>query len=200
MTFGKNRVQYNRFYWMYLRYQTFDIYFNENGQPLAEYTAQYADKELKRLESFFDYNLDTRIIFIVYNKMSDFKQSNIGLVTGKSDNNIGGTTKIDKNKVFLYFEGDYRRFEQQITATIAEVIINEMIYGTSLTSNVTNSTLINLPDWYMQGLVSYISNDWDFEIENRVKDGILSGKYKKFNRLFRRRCKVRRSFFLAFCC
>ncbi len=50
-----------------------------------------------------------------------------------------------------------------------------MLYGNEFRENVTNSTLINLPDWYLKGLISYISREWDFDIENRVKDGILSG-------------------------
>jgi hypothetical protein len=183
MTFGQNRVQYNDFYWTYLRFERFDTYYSEYGKPLADYTAQYAEKELARIENMFDYNLDNRIIFIVYNKLSDFRQSNIGLVTGKPENNIGGVTQIDRNKVFLYFEGDYRKFEEQISAAIAQVLINEMIYGLGFRQNVTSSTLINLPSWYVDGLIAYISKGWDFETENRVKDGILSKKYKKFNRL-----------------
>lgn len=183
MSFGKNRVQFNDFYWTYLRFERFDTYYNEHGKPLAEYTAKYAEKELNRIENMFDYNLDRRIIFIVYNKLSDFRQSNIGLVTGKDESNIGGVTQIDRNKVFLYFEGDYKKFDQQISAAIAESLVNEMIFGLSFRQNVASSTLINLPDWYIDGLVAYISKGWDFETENRVKDGILSGKYKKFNRL-----------------
>ncbi len=183
MTFGKNRVQYNDFYWSYLRYERFDTYFSEYGKPIAEYTAQFADKELTRIENLFDYTLDKRIIFIIYNKLSDFRQSNIGLVTGKSDNNIGGVTQIDRNKVFIFFEGDYHKLEQQISGAIVQVLIAEMIYGLDLKQNLTSSTLINLPDWYIDGLVAYISKEWDIETENRVKDGILSGKYKKFSRL-----------------
>lgn len=183
MTFGKNRVQYNSFYWTYLRFDRFDTYYSEYGKPLADYTATFAEKELARIENMFDYNLDNRIIFIIYNKLSDFRQSNIGLVTGKTDNNIGGVTQIDRNKVFLFFEGDYTKFEEQISAAISKVLINEMVYGLGLRQNVTSSTLINLPDWYVDGLIAYISKGWDFETENRVKDGILTKKYKKFNRL-----------------
>ena len=95
MQFGKNRVQYNNFYWNYFRFDRFDIYYNEDGKNLAKYAADFAETEISHLESTFDYSLDRRIIFIVYNKLSDFRQSNIGLVTGKSETNIGGTFKID---------------------------------------------------------------------------------------------------------
>lgn len=53
-----------------------------------------------------------------------------------------------------------------------------MIYGQQFRDNAANSTLINLPAWYIDGLVAYLSKDWDFETENRVKDGVVNGKYK----------------------
>jgi Tol biopolymer transport system component len=183
MTFGKNRVQYNTFYWQYFRYPKFDTYFNEYGRDLALYTEWVANQEIERIERLLDYTLEKRIIFLVYNKLSDFRQSNIGLVTGSEDYNTGGITKIVKNKVFLYYEGDRRSYRKQISAGIAEVILNEMLYGSEFGQNLTNQAVINLPAWYIKGLISYISEDWSVEIENRVKDGILSGKYETFNKL-----------------
>ncbi len=58
-----------------------------------------------------------------------------------------------------------------------------MLYGQDFKDNLANSTLINLPSWYFEGLISYLSKKWDYHFENRVKDGILNGKYEKFNRL-----------------
>jgi Tol biopolymer transport system component len=183
MTFGKNRVQYQDFYWSFYRFERFDTYFNAYGLPLADYTQEIASKELTRLEQFFDYKLEKRIIFIIYNKLSDFRQSNIGLISGNDEYNTGGVTKIVDNKVFLFFDGNHQKFSQQISAAIAEVLINEMLYGDNLRENITNSTLINLPEWFIKGLISYVSVNWDFEIENKVKDAIINGKYDKFNRL-----------------
>jgi hypothetical protein len=183
MTFGKNRVQYNDFYWFFYRYNRFDTYFNQEGKALANYTADYLSEEINRIESLFDYTLEKRLIFVVYNKLADFRQSNIGLITGNEQYNTGGVTRIIRNKVFIYFDGDHKKFEQQISAAITEVVINELLYGSEFQENLANSTLINLPDWYLKGLISYISRQWDFEVENRVKDGIMSGEYEKFNQL-----------------
>jgi hypothetical protein len=183
MSFGKNRVQYNDYVWSFYRYDKFDVYFNEDGQKLAEYVADYTSEILPKIESFFDYTLDKRIIFMVYNRLSDFRESNIGLITGNEDYNIGGVTNISRNKVFLYYDGDLNKFDIQIRAAIARVLLNEMLYGDVLRQNVANSTLNNIPGWYYEGLISYLSNPWDFQIENRIKDGIANGKYDKFNRL-----------------
>ena len=180
MNFGKNRVQYNNRYWKYYRFERFDVYSYENGTDLSLYVADFVEKELALIERFFDYDIERRMIFLTYNKHSDFRQSNIGLVSEAEEYNIGGTTKIIQNKVFLYFDGDHMNFERQIRAAIAEVLVSEMMYGTGLKANMTSSTMINLPEWYLEGLISFVSNPWDYEMENRVKDGIVSGKYSKF--------------------
>jgi hypothetical protein len=190
MSFGKNRIQYpkpdileSEFFASFYRFDRFDVYFYPDGKELAEYVSRNAAKEMTRLSNFFEYALTKRIIFLVYNRLSDYRQSNIGLVSGKDETNIGGVTRILDNKVFLYFDGDYRKFDQQILAAISEVILQEMLYGGSMRDRFASSALLNLPEWYYNGLISFVSKGWDVETENRVKDGILSGRFDKFNRL-----------------
>ncbi|MBN2481837.1 MAG: PD40 domain-containing protein [Bacteroidales bacterium] len=183
MSFGKNRVQYNEFVWSYYRYEDYDVYFNEDGVNLAQYTGNYAEQAIRNIQDFFNYNLDNRLLFIVHNRLSDFRQSNIGLITGQDEYNIGGTTILSRNKSFLYFEGDFNAYDEQITAAVARMTINELLYSSELLDNFTNSTLMNMPEWFSEGLVAYLSRNWDIETENRVKDGIMNGTYEKFSRL-----------------
>lgn len=183
MNFGKNRVQYNDFYWSFYRFDKFDTYFNQEGEAIARYTGENASKEILKYEQQLNHKLNKRLIFLVYNKFSDFKQSNIGLVTGKNEFNTGGVTKIRNNKVSLYFQGNHSEYLKQMRSAIAEVIVMEMLYGNKLSDNIASSTMIDLPEWYLKGLTSYLSEDWSFEIESRIKNDILNNRYKKFNRL-----------------
>jgi len=183
MNFGKSRVQYNEFYWSFYRYPKYDVYFYEDGMQLAEYTGRVAEQKLTVLQSTFDYLLEKRILFLVYNRMSDFRQENIGLITGNDEYNTGGVTRIINNKIFLYYEGDHKSFDEQISMAMAETLINEMIFGNKIGENITNSSVLVLPDWFSKGLVSYAAIPWNEQIEDHVKDGITSGKYKQINRL-----------------
>jgi len=183
MTFGKNRVQFSDNYWKFYRFDRFDVYSYEEGTDLSLYVADFVEKELPLIERFFDYEIEQRLIFICYNKMSDFRQSNIGLSSGDEEYNTGGTTEIIQNKVALWFQGDHVELERQIRAAIAEVLINEYMFGKGMFSNVANTTTINLPDWYVKGLISFVANPWDYAIENRVKDGINSGKFDRLVKL-----------------
>ena len=183
MNFGKNRVQYKQFEWKFYRYERFDTYFYNEGKELSMQAAEIAKVEISRLENFFDYKIDKRIIFIIYNKLSEFRQSNIGLVTGDSQYNIGGITKVSDNKVFIYFDGNHNNFKKQIKAAVANVILNELIYGSDFKARLANSTLIALPEWFISGLVSYVSGGLNVEIDDKIREGILSGDFEKFNQL-----------------
>ena len=184
MSFGKNKVQFYDYYWQYYRFDDFDCYFNENGRDLAQFTAEYARKKLEEIEDYFDYSLEKRLIFIIYNKNAEYKQSNIGLVTFDEDSyNTGGFSRIIKNKVMLYYEGDHVAFERQIAASITEVIINEMLYNADQKDRIASSSLIYMPDWFIKGLINYVSYGWDLEADNRVKDGFKSGKFKNISHL-----------------
>lgn len=180
--FGKNRVQYREFLWQQYRFKEFDTYFYEGGQQLAEFTSKVANQTMSEVEDMFDNPISDKIQFIVYNSHSDFKQSNIG-ITGDDQFNIGGAARIVGTKVFVYFEGDYMAFSRQIKDGLARVVINKVLYGGNWRQVIKNSTLLNLPDWYIEGLILYSANRVDRDMESRIRSGILTGKYENFNRL-----------------
>lgn len=183
MTFGKNRVQYEQRFWSFYKWKNHDTYFYLGGQELAIFTGRTAERDLEEIEKLLDYKLDGRIQFVIYNKLGDAKQSNIGLETEDNSGNIGGVTKIVGNKVFLYFMGDHQKLRRQIRAGIAKVLIDQMMYGGDIKDRLQNSALLTLPDWFLSGLISYIAGKWDVEIDNRMRDGIMNNKYMNFNHL-----------------
>ena len=181
--FGKNRIQYqdNR-KWSYFRYKQFDTYFYQGGLPLAIYSSSYISNEIKIIAKKLDYVPQKKIRFIIFNSLADLKESNIGLIT-EEQYNTGGVTHVINNKIFIYFNGNHSNFEEQIRKGIAQVMLNNLMYGGSTGSMVKNSILLSFPKWYTNGLISYLANDWSTEVDNRVRDGILSGRYKKFAKL-----------------
>lgn len=153
MTFGKNRVQYQEFLWTFYKFDDFDTYFYLNGKELAQYAAQYAQNQIPLIEDKIESGLDKRLQFIIFNKLTDLKQSNIGLIS-EQDYNTGGITHIIGSKVMLYFDGNHINFQKQIKAGIAEVLFNQMMFGGSLGKQVKTSTFFSMPNWYKIGLIS----------------------------------------------
>lgn len=179
--FGKSVVQYRKFEWNFYRDKSFEVYYYGGGKMLAQYVLAFSHQYLENIEKIIDFRADRRITIIVYNSFSDFKQSNIPLQDEKY--NTGGMTPIHGNVAFIWFNGDHHAFDIRIKAALAEVLINELLNGSALQEKIQNSAMLNLPDWYYKGLISYISGDWDPGKKEQLEDGILSGRFEKFSRL-----------------
>ncbi|MDE5544524.1 MAG: hypothetical protein K2I83_03855, partial [Bacteroidales bacterium] len=151
--FGRKRVQYDKFIWMYYRFNGFDVYFNEQGKNLALYTAAYVRDHLGEMEAKVGFQTQEGLRFIVFNRLSDLKQSNIGYLDEKTESsaNTGGITRFLDNKVFLYFEGDYVDFERQIRRAMAELLVSQAITGAKGGSQYNNSYLMDLPACFTRG-------------------------------------------------
>ena len=182
MEFGKNRVQWGDFKWSYYRYDNFDIYYYQGGEDFAQYVRQYASQLIPIMESRLDSRFGKKMQFIIFNRMSDFKQSNIDNEEEESGN-TGGTTKIIGTKAVLCFDGNYEHFETQIRKSIAQLLMQQAMNGTSIGSQIRSSYRYEIPEWFQNGLCAYIADDWDSYKEDRLQSGILSGRYKKLNQL-----------------
>ena len=180
MEFGKNRLQHSNFFWSFYDFERFDVYFNQEGEAIARFTGENANRHLSELESKLDHRLEKELKLIVYNKYTDFKQSNLGLTTGKTANQPGGETQVRHNKISLYFQGDHRAYIYQLRQQIAWAIIEEIVYGPRLRENLANSSTIDLPDWYIQGLSRYLSEGWTSEKDYKLKSILEDQRLKSF--------------------
>ena len=181
--FGKNRVQYNEFYWTFYRFKNFDTYFYVGGKELAAFVGKSADKEIEEIEKIFDYRINGRLQFMIYNKYSDLRQTNIGLEGDEVMGNTGGLTRVMGNKVLIYFDGNHDHLRQQIRAGVAQVLFHQLLYGGNVKDRIQSAVLLTIPAWYEKGLIAYLAKGWGSEEDNKMRDGILSGRYSKFNHM-----------------
>jgi len=183
LEFGKNRVQYKPLEWSFYRYDRYDVFFFAGGKELSQLAASVARKVIPELEQRFDYTLENRVQLLIFTRLSDLKQSNLGIEQG-SQNNLGGTVRQVGNKVLLYYENGTVSFVRQIKDGLAEVMVNEFLFGSDYRDRLRSSTLMNVPEWFDKGLVRWLAEPWDRVVENQVRDGIITGRYLRFGRLY----------------
>ncbi|MES2679159.1 MAG: hypothetical protein V4635_04705 [Bacteroidota bacterium] len=182
MDFGKNRIQYQNFIWTYFDFERYRVYSYQGGAEISKYVSVSVAKQLPLLEKRLDYQVDDKINILVYNNQGDFKQSNLGL-SSDDQNNIGGVTKIIGDKISVFFNGSHADLDQQIRAALAELLITKILYGGNARDMLRNSTLLNLPPWYTQGLIKYLSEGWTSYSDNLMYDDIKNDRFSSFNRL-----------------
>ena len=179
--FGQNRVQYSKFVWSFVRSENFDAYFYSGGKELATFAARTAEEQLGQIEKLIDHRLSEKVEIVIYNTQQEYKQANFGLSDQPA--NLGGITQATDNRFFVYFNGNRGDFEKRIREGLALVLINELLFGGNIQERISNAALLNLPDWFLRGLTAYLSDSWNTTLDNKLKDIIVSGKLKKFNRL-----------------
>jgi hypothetical protein len=182
MDFGKNRIQYQNFNWTYFDFERYRVYSYQGGGEISKYVSVSVNKQLPLLEKKLDYQSEEKISILVYNNQNDFKQSNLGL-SSDEQTNIGGVTKIIGNKMSVFFNGSHAELDVQIKAGLAQILINQILYGGNAREMVRNSTLLNLPAWYVKGLVSYVSEGNTSYTDNYTYDAIKNDHLSHFNRL-----------------
>lgn len=181
--FGKNRVQYRDFDWLYIPSEHFEVYYYIGGEKLAEYNLRSCEANLPAMEKFFDYALEDKIQVLSYLKQSEYRQSNIGL-TNDDATNLGGTARILGNKMFVYYEGDHALLEKQIKQNLARVVFSQMMYGGDWKDILKSNTLLSMPQWYEEGVIKYAAEGTSAEAEVFMRDLILSSKFNSLNRLY----------------
>ncbi len=169
--FGKNKVQYRNFNWSFIQSDHFDVYFSDNGQYLAEFTANAAESAYVSISKLFRYQLINRVPIIVYNSHNEFQQTNV--ISEYLEEGIGGVTELFKNRVVLPYEGDYKKFRHVIHHELVHAVINDMFYGGSIQSIISNNITLQIPLWFNEGLAEYAALRWDTNSDMYMRDATV---------------------------
>lgn len=176
--FGKNRIQYHDDFENWNMYETanFVTYWYGKGTEIAHTVVQIAELENPGIQRILEHKMNDKIELIVYLDLSDLKQTNIG---NEEQFVSRGLTKVVENKVFVYFNGNHNDLRRSLREGIAAVYKQSMLHGNNLQEVVQNAVLFNLPEWFNEGLISYIGQPWSPEIGSDLKDYFEDPKRKK---------------------
>ena len=179
--FGKNRMQYDEFNWRYYSSTNFDIYFYDKGEKSALEVTKFLENEFERITEVVGYSPYFKTKIFLYNSVNDLQQSNIGINDQTSTS--GGQTNFIKSYVEVANPGTMEGLKEDLVLAVSNLVINDMMFGGSLTDMWQNTFLMNLPDWFVSGASAYLAKGWDVGMDDEVRDLISSAKIKKLNRL-----------------
>ncbi len=180
--FGKNKVQYKKYAWSFIQSDHFDVYFAQDGQQLAEFTAVAAESAYASIARLFRYQLVNRVPIVVYNSHNDFQQTNV--IGEYLEEGIGGVTELFKNRVVIPFEGDYRKFRHVIHHELVHAVINDMFYGGSIQSIISNNITLQIPLWFNEGLSEFAALKWDTNSDMFLRDATINQNLPTINQLY----------------
>lgn len=179
--FGKNRLQYLEFDWKYYSSVNFDVYYYGKGGKSARKATEYLEEEFERITDIVGYSPYFKAKIFIYNSVAEMQQSNVGVNT--SSHRVGGQTDFVKTYVEIANPGSIVGLKQELVMGLSELILNDMLFGGSLSDMWQNTYLMSLPDWFVQGAITFLAKGWDVEMDDRVRDLMSSGAVNKLNKL-----------------
>lgn len=178
--FGQNRIQYKEFDWKYLSSQNFDVYFYGSRGKIAREALQYLEQEFDRITDLLGYFPYQKTKVFLYNSIADLQQSNVGL--NHTRYNVSGETEFVKPYVEIAHPGNLAEFKQEMVYKLSSLFVNEMMFGGNLRDVFANSVLLNLPNWFIEGISYYVAYGWNEEMDDYVRQLVHTNK---INRAFR---------------
>jgi Tol biopolymer transport system component len=175
--FGKNRIQHTQFDWKLITTTNYEIYYYQGGNDAAYLTAHYAESDFDRIADMLGYTPYSKTKIFLYNSPADLQQSNVGV--SNEDIFMGGETSFIKSQVEIPFNGNQVAFKRDLSNSITQVFISEMMFGGSLKDMLQSSLLLSLPDWFMSGASAYVASGWSLEMDDYMRDAFLNKNVKK---------------------
>ena len=176
-TYGRNRVQYRQFNWQYISTDNFDVYYYDDRRRVATEAAQYLEGEFDRITDLIGYPPYLKTKVFLYNSVSDMQQSNMGII-GKQYR-VGGETEFIKPYVEIAHPGSLEGFKEELILSVTDLMVNEMMFGGSLKDMFQNAVLMNLPDWFIDGVSKYAAHGWDAEMDDYARQFVQSKQVTK---------------------
>lgn len=178
--FGKNRIQYRSFDWVYISGENFDVYYYDGRRAVATEALQYLESEFDRITDLIGYAPYYKARIFLYNSLADQRQSNVGL--NRTEYTVNGEIEFVKPYIEVSYPGTSQEFKAELLYKVSDLMINEMMYGGNLKEIFQSALLMNLSEWFVKGASEYVAKGWTSEMDDYVREIIRS---KRVNKIFR---------------
>src|SRR6187549_935632 len=179
--FGKNRIQFRQFDWLYLSGENFDVYYYDARKGVAQEALEFLEGEFDRITDMIDYPPYFKTKVFIYSSLSDLRQSNMGL--NRNVYKVGGETEFIKPFVEVAHLGTAQEFKEELLFQISDLMVDEMMFGGNLKDIFQSSILMNLPDWFVDGASLYVAKGWTAEMDDYIRQLMSTRKARRATKL-----------------
>jgi WD40 repeat protein len=149
-TFGRSKVQYDRFDFRVLPTPHFNVHFYPAESLATADAARMAERWYERHSALLTHSFETNPL-IFYADPPDFQQSNV--VEGEIGVGTGGVTEGSRDRVIMPFTGIYADNDHVLGHELVHVF--QYRIAASLPGGINN--IGQIPLWLIEGMAEYLS-------------------------------------------
>ncbi|MCL2218586.1 MAG: BamA/TamA family outer membrane protein [Chitinispirillia bacterium] len=165
--FGKNKVQYQRMDWAYLKAPHYTLYYHQDQGALPEMSYLWINDAYRDLAKRFRFIHPSPVPIIIYESPALFEQTNI--ITELLPEEVGGFTEIFKNRVAVPFNGSF----SDLRHVLHHEMVHAFVFGAIYEGSIFRAASANVPLWFNEGLAELLSTGWDRSADMFMIDRVL---------------------------
>lgn len=156
-----------------------NIHYPEKEKALAAVLMDMGTEHLIHLEEKLDYRQGGTIELVLANQNATSSAERFShLLVPKS-----GKISVRHNRIFIDPNQPLPKIREELTYRFSNALVTELLLGESVQEQYKYAVLLELPDWFFQGVIEYASVEWDTRDENRLRDVFEFNKTSNFQSL-----------------
>mgnify|MGYP003671006226 FL=1 len=179
--FGKNRIQHKDKEWYFFTSNNFEVYYYDGGRTNARMAIDFLESEFDNLTQSIGYVAYTKPKIFIYNSKQELLESNLNLNTNNFT--VDGQTFFSKLLAEAAYLGSWESFKKELLYKTSKIIIEEMLYGASISDAFQSNLVNNFPDWFIDGAAKYLAYGWSREMDDFVRHYLRDNENPKLFKL-----------------
>ncbi|MFP4458347.1 MAG: BamA/TamA family outer membrane protein [Candidatus Zixiibacteriota bacterium] len=161
--FGRNKVQYTKPEWLFLKSTNYIVYYPKGYRRIADYSVKILEEAYIEYSRILSHDLEDRAAIIVYPNKAGFQATNVSLQI--IPESTGGFTEFLHHRAVLPFDGSYEEFRHVLRHELVHVFQLDMLYQNDMSGFLTPNRYFEFPLWIAEGQAEYLSSFWNEEAD-----------------------------------
>ena len=141
----------------------------------------FLESEFDNLTQSIGYVAYTKPKIFIYNSKQELLESNLNLNTNNFT--VDGQTFFSKLLAEAAYLGSWESFKKELLYKTSKIIIEEMLYGASISDAFQSNLVNNFPDWFIDGAAKYLAYGWSREMDDFVRHYLRDNENPKLFKL-----------------
>ncbi|HVN75822.1 MAG TPA: BamA/TamA family outer membrane protein [Thermoanaerobaculaceae bacterium] len=168
--FGKNKIRYDTFNWKVYPTPHFRISFYDRVTPSLPKIASFAESAYDELARRLNYQVKNPIPLIAFATHAEFEQNNV--LVEFIPEGVGAFAVPSRNRMVLPVDLPDEGLQKLIQHELTHVFQFEILFQGRLGKALSSGG----PQWFMEGMASYMGNDEDGRARAFMRDAVASDR------------------------
>jgi len=179
--FGKSKIQNKEFQWRTFSSANFGYNFYRGGEQITRNAATFLEKSYPRITGILGYIPYEPVTIFVFNSPADLNSTNLIGENARVEN--GTLLDSRHSRLLTAYDKNDSLFHKQLVRSVSAIYVYDMLYGGNVRESIESQILLNLPEWFTEGISAYVAEEDNSALFDTFKAAISAAQSQRLKNL-----------------